>query len=73
VLSLLYASGDSNPTDGRARGFSAVLDNPRFAGGPFSFWNRQAIPLTQTGVKLVSGNSLFPACAPRRTRARPAS
>ncbi|HEY2798250.1 MAG TPA: hypothetical protein VGK26_10210 [Thermoanaerobaculia bacterium] len=60
VLSLLYASGDSNPTDGQARGFSAVLDNPRFAGGPFSFWNRQAIPLTQTGVKLVNANSLFP-------------
>lgn len=60
VLSLLYASGDSNPTDGQARGFSAVFDNPRFAGGPFSFWNREAIPLTQTGVKLVNSNSLFP-------------
>lgn len=60
VLSLLWSSGDSNPTDGQARGFSAVFDNPRFAGGPFSFWNRQAIPLTQTGVKLVNANSLIP-------------
>jgi hypothetical protein len=44
---------------------SAVFDNPRFAGGPFSFWNRQAVPLTPTGVKLVNGNSLFRTCVRR--------
>jgi hypothetical protein len=60
VASLLWASGDDDPTDRNARGFSAIFDNPKFAGGPFSFWNRQAIPLTQTGVKLVNGNSLLP-------------
>ena len=60
VLSLFWASGDDKPTDGTARGFSAIFENARFAGGPFSFWNRQTIPLTQTGVKLVNANSLIP-------------
>jgi hypothetical protein len=60
VASFLWSSGDVNPTDGRGRGFSAIVDNPNFAGGPFSFWNRQGIPLTQTGVKLVNPNSLLP-------------
>jgi hypothetical protein len=59
-FSLFWASGDDDPTDANAHGFSAIFDVPKFAGGPFSFWNRQAIPLTQTGVKLVSGNSLLP-------------
>jgi hypothetical protein len=60
ILSLFFSSGDRKPTDGTARGFSAVFDNTKFAGGPFSFWNRQAIPLTQTGVKLVTQHSLIP-------------
>ena len=60
VLSLFWASGDDDPTDRTGHGFSAIFDTPKFAGGPFSFWNRQAIPLTQTGVKLVNGNSLLP-------------
>ena len=32
-----------------ARGFDSIYDNPTFAGGPFSFWNRSGIALTQTG------------------------
>lgn len=55
-----YTSGDSKPTDGTARGFDAILDNPNFAGGPFSFWNSQGIRLTQTGVALVEPRSLIP-------------
>ena len=43
----LWASGDGDPDDDEARGFDAILDNPNFAGGPFSFWNRQGIRLTQ--------------------------
>lgn len=58
--SFLWASGDSNPTDGKARGFDSIFDNPNFAGGGFSFWNRQGIKLTQTGLNLVNRNSLLP-------------
>lgn len=60
VASVLWSSGDGAPTDRKARGFSAIFDNPKFAGGPFSFWNRQGIPLSQTGVRLVNPNSLLP-------------
>lgn len=58
--SFLWASGDANPTDGKARGFDSIFDNPNFAGGGFSFWNRQGIKLTQTGLNLVNRNSLLP-------------
>lgn len=34
--------------------------NPLFEGGGVNFFNRQAIPLTGTGVALVSFNSLMP-------------
>jgi len=59
-LSGFYTSGDSDPTDDTARGFDAILDNPNFAGGRFSFWNAQGIRLTQTGVALVEPRSLIP-------------
>ena len=39
--SFFYASGDKNPRDGTARGFDTIFDNPNFAGGFFSFWNRE--------------------------------
>lgn len=55
-----FAQGDSNPTDSKATGFDAIFDDPNFVGGQFSFWNRQGIRLTQTGVGLVQGNSLLP-------------
>ena len=58
--SFFYASGDRNPRDGSARGFDTIFDNPNFAGGIFSFWNREGIPLTSTGVSLVSPDSLVP-------------
>jgi hypothetical protein len=58
--SFFYASGDGRPRDGRARGFDSIVDNPSFIGGPFSFWNREAIRLTGSAVALTSGNSLFP-------------
>ncbi len=58
--SFFFASGDANPTDGTARGFDAILDDPSFAGGPFSFWQRQGIKLTGTNVNLVSRASLLP-------------
>ena len=56
--SVFYASGDSNPFDNRARGFDMILDNPEFAGGPFSYWQRQPIKLF--GVNLKQPFSLVP-------------
>ncbi|HEX9671209.1 MAG TPA: Ig-like domain-containing protein, partial [Thermoanaerobaculia bacterium] len=59
-LAVFYASGDRDPGDGDARGFDAIFDNPAFAGGGFSFWNRLGIRLAGTGVALVNRGSLLP-------------
>jgi Carboxypeptidase regulatory-like domain len=59
-LSTFYTSGDANPRDGRARGFDAIDDLPNFAGGIFSFWNREAIRLLGSGVTLTTDGSLIP-------------
>jgi hypothetical protein len=58
--SFFYASGDKDPRDGSARGFDTIFDNPNFAGGFFSFWNREGLRLTGTGVALENGGSLVP-------------
>jgi hypothetical protein len=57
-ISFLWASGDRHPEDGTATGFDTILDKPNFAGGAFSFWNRQGIRLL--GVGLVQRESLLP-------------
>lgn len=59
-LSGFYTSGDKNPTDDKATGFDAIFDDPNFVGGQFSYWNRNGIRLTQTGVGIVQANSLIP-------------
>jgi len=59
-ISTFYTSGDANPRDGRARGFDAIDDLPNFAGGIFSFWNREAIRLLGSGVSLTTDGSLIP-------------
>jgi hypothetical protein len=59
-LSFFYASGDKNPRDGSARGFDTIFDNPNFAGGFFSFWDREGISLAGAGVNLVNPGSLVP-------------
>ena len=56
--SLFWASGDDDISDGRAEGFDAIFDNPNFAGGEFSYWQRQSIRLQ--GVNLVDRFSLVP-------------
>ena len=56
--SFLWSSGDKNPLDGRATGFDTIFDGPFWAGGPFSFWNRQSLALQ--GVNLVNRDSLVP-------------
>ena len=59
-VTLFYASGDDKPLDETASGFDNIDDNTNFAGGPFSFWNRSAIALTQTKVLLKGPNTLLP-------------
>ena len=59
-LAVLYASGDDDPTDRDAEGFATIFDNPNFAGGGFSFWNRLGIRLAGTGVSLINRGSLIP-------------
>ena len=59
-VSFLYASGDNNPRDGDARGFSSIVDGVAFAGGEFSFFNREGIPLTRAGVALTAPDSFLP-------------
>jgi Carboxypeptidase regulatory-like domain len=59
-ISSFYASGDSDPRSGRANGFDAIVDLPSFAGGLFSFWNREGIRLLGSGVSLTTDGSLLP-------------
>jgi hypothetical protein len=58
--SYFYASGDSNVgfKSHVATGFDSIFDNPNFAGGQFSYWQRQQIKLF--GVELVNRFSLIP-------------
>lgn len=57
-LSGFYASGDGKIGNHIATGFDTILDNPNFAGGEFSFWQRQQIPLF--GANISQRNSLVP-------------
>jgi hypothetical protein len=66
--SFFFAQGDRDPTDARATGFDAIFDDPNFVGGQFSFWNRQGIRLTQTGVGLVQPNSVLPSLRSSKTQ-----
>lgn len=56
--SFFYASGDGNTQNARANGFDTIFDNPNFAGGQFSYWIRQQIPLF--GVSLTNRLSIVP-------------
>jgi hypothetical protein len=59
-LSAFYTSGSGNPSDSHARGFDSIVDLPSFAGGIFSFWNREGIRLTGSGILLTTPGSLIP-------------
>ena len=65
--SIFYASGDKNPTNDTATGFDAIFDDPNFAGGQFSYWNRQGIRLVSTEIGLVQPNSLLPSLRSSKT------
>ena len=58
--SFLYASGDNTARSGTASGFDSIVDAEAFAGGEFSFFNRESIRLTGTGVALTPGDSFLP-------------
>ena len=47
--SVYFASGDDNARDGQANGFDSIQDNPKVAGGEFSYFNRQTIRITDRG------------------------
>jgi len=61
----IYSSGDSSTRigasrSGTARGFDSIVDNQHFAGSSFSFFDREGIPLSSTGVALVAPFSFIP-------------
>jgi hypothetical protein len=56
--SYFFSSGDPDINDDKAEGFDAIFDNPAFAGGEFSYWQRQTIRLF--GVNLTNRMSLVP-------------
>lgn len=56
--SFFWASGDNDPNDGDATGFSTILDNPQFAGGEFSYFQRNRIGLFGGAISQVE--SLVP-------------
>ena len=58
ALAGLYASGDDKPSDGTGGGFDSIIDEPFFAGGPFSYWFSQGIGLQAVG--LVQKQSFLP-------------
>jgi hypothetical protein len=58
--SSFFASGDKNPRDRIARGFDSIVEAQTFAGGLFSFFNREPIRLTGTNVPLTSPESFLP-------------
>ncbi|MEO8359001.1 MAG: hypothetical protein ABI672_03140 [Vicinamibacteria bacterium] len=60
-FTLIGATGDSNPFDGKATGFDAIQENPQIAGADTGFWIRQAVPLIGGGGVAISGrNGVLP-------------
>jgi hypothetical protein len=59
-VSAFYTSGDAHPRDGRAHGFDSIVDLPNFAGGLFSYWDREGIRLLGSDVLLTTPGSLIP-------------
>ncbi|MBW3565240.1 MAG: hypothetical protein KY459_10985 [Acidobacteria bacterium] len=70
-IAIFYASGDDSIPDRDATGFDAIFDNPNFAGGGFSFWNRLGIRLAGTGVGLVHRGSLLPDLSSSKDEGQP--
>lgn len=56
--SFIWSSGDRNVQNSHATGFDSIVDNPNFAGGRFSYFQRQTIRLF--GVNLMQRESFIP-------------
>lgn len=56
---VFYASGDDDATDDEATGFDSIIDNPFFAGAPFSYFARQGFGLGNTSVLQKTRGSLL--------------
>jgi hypothetical protein len=56
----LYASGDSNPTDGTSHGFDGINQTAIFAGSDSTFFIHQRLPLIANAIDLKQRDSLFP-------------
>ncbi len=59
-VSFFYASGAHDAHSTHATGFDSIEDNTDFAGSPFSFFARQGIGLSGTGIDLKGRFSLLP-------------
>ncbi|MBO0720435.1 MAG: hypothetical protein J2P41_06425 [Blastocatellia bacterium] len=59
-IAAFYTSGDHKPQDGTARGFDAIVDNPNFAGGRFSFFDTEGLRIASTPLGLKDERSLIP-------------
>ena len=70
-VAFFWASGNGDPSRGVSGGFDAIMDNPNFAGGGFSYWVRQGLPLTGTGLELKGRNSLLPALRSGKLEGQP--
>jgi hypothetical protein len=57
-ISIMYASGDKNPTNGTATGFDGVSDFVNFAGNNFAYFGREQ--LQGRGNQIVNFNSFYP-------------
>jgi hypothetical protein len=69
-VAFFWASG-TDPNHRVSGGFDAIMDNPNFAGGGFSYWVRQGLPLTGTGLELKGRNSLLPALRSGKLEGQP--
>lgn len=56
--SFFWSSGDRDINNNHATGFDTILDNPNFAGGDFTYWQRQQLRIF--GVNLVQRQSFVP-------------
>lgn len=70
-VSFFWASGSGDPRHRVSGGFDSIMDNPNFAGGGFSYWVRQGLPLTGTGLELKGRNSLLPALRSSKLEGQP--
>ncbi len=66
--SFFFSSGDRNPNNGHATGFDTILDNPNFAGGQFTYFEREQIGLF--GANLTNRLTLVPDLRASKTQSQ---